>query len=250
MTRFVRPKPKGWGEPGFRSLRPLAIIKLSSGEGVDALLAKFSAGTARVGVNAIDILGWAVSFAQMSREEMASELAKEDSLLIYEVARFVGNPALIRDKRRRSRVLHVHDQLEAMLTVYADQGRWSFKAKEVTFVLNGRGSTAGEAELFYRSEDRNTRFLLDVARLLEREGARLERCAASDCRRLFIVQKHTKKYCCTACEQRVNTKRWRELNPGKAAAIQLAYYQRKTDPRVKKAYQRKAQRAIKGKGNV
>jgi hypothetical protein len=59
-----------------------------------------------------------------------------------------------------------------------------------------------------------TRFLLNVADLLERQQRWLSRCRREDCRRVFVRKQRRQNYCSPRCSQTVRKRRFRARRTG------------------------------------
>jgi hypothetical protein len=76
------------------------------------------------------------------------------------------------------------------------------------------------------SGDLLERFMTRVCDTISTGGGYARRCAADDCRALYVPAHGRASYCSTRCSQRVRTARWRQNHPDEAQNIRREQYQK------------------------
>jgi hypothetical protein len=174
----------------------------------------------RLGVSAIGRLQWLVHLSQKSEETVIHELSNRKSSLPLEVAIFARySPAVVAhfdgQNPGLSSFTNVLAQVKRGLDSLVDTGGWILDypgklTSQLGKTIEQRtNSTFGPLEELYQSNDGPTEFLMRAKELVRLEGARLARCDAAECRRLFVRRKRG-LFCDKKCAQRERVRLWRE----------------------------------------
>jgi hypothetical protein len=268
LKRIPLSKPSTAPAAELGSLNRLPISKAA-----EMLLASFAAGTdfnaapsesqrqagellgsglhqadQRIGRTWIQQLQWLLEFVQRERIEVVQQLSQDNPALLWEAIWF-SQDANLTGLADPSWILAAFDALKSAIASFIERGSATLEVEKVTFVLFNRraaGRKGGrEVEVFHRSTDPATRFILGAYRLLELEGKRVARCDASQCGRLYIRQKRA-IFCSKRCSQREQARRWRERHPGLQQQRQREYYERKLRKRISGVNGRKKVAVIVG----
>jgi hypothetical protein len=89
------------------------------------------------------------------------------------------------------------------------------------------GQVTQEAGLIiYESGDLLEQFAARVSHNINAAGMSARRCAADDCRALYVPDHGRMTYCSERCSHRVRTARWRRSHPGEAQRIRHEQYRK------------------------
>jgi hypothetical protein len=206
----------------------------SQRQAAELLSAGLDQADQRIGRTWIQQLQWLLEFVQRERIEVVRELSQDNPALLWEAIWF-SQDANLTGLADPSWILAAFDSLKSATASFIERGSATLEVEKVTFVLFNR-RTAGrkggrEVEVFHRSTDPATRFILAAYRLLELEGKRVARCDAPQCGRLYIRQKRA-IFCSKRCSQREQARRWRDRHPGLQQQRQREYYERKLRKRI------------------
>jgi len=172
----------------------------------------------RLGNSPLEQLQWLVRLSQLADQDLVQQLSNPDSSLSMQIALFVKYaPAVVADLNkgdpdRSGFVKEAMPELRDGLDSLADSDGWSLTYRATselgrTTEQRIRGAF-GPLEESYRCDDGPTAFLLAAKELVKLEGARLARCDARECRRLFVRRKRG-LFCDKKCAQRERVRLWR-----------------------------------------
>jgi hypothetical protein len=233
LNRLPIPKAAGILLASFAGRDFNAAPSQSQRQAAELLSAGLDQATQRIGRTWIQQLQWLLEFVQRERIEVAQELSQDNPALLWQAIWF-SQDANLTGLADLSWILAAFDSLKSAIASFIESGSATLEVEKVTFVLfNRRAGRKGgrEVEVFHRSTDPATRFILAAYRLLELEGKRISRCDASHCGRLYIRQKRA-IFCGKRCSQREQARRWRERHPGLQQQRQREYYERKLRKKI------------------
>jgi hypothetical protein len=204
------------GAPGLQPPRPTSEQKRQA----ETLAGLRVQAKRRLGSSPIRQFQWLVRLSQLSEKDLVRELSGSKSSLPLELALFTAyDPALFAHRgdrdAARAGLLKSLAEIKRGLDSLADGGGWILSYPSgITSELGKTDQqrtigTFGPLDETYQSKDGPTAFLLRAKDLVKLEGARLARCDAKECRRLFIRRKRG-IFCGKKCGLRERVRAYRE----------------------------------------
>jgi hypothetical protein len=162
-----------------------------------------------------------LTLTQIPSEENLRAKLSEDAFFRRDILTFSEHdPALVKNFDH-DRIVDAWEQLKHGFQQLADVGAWIPGPLLATFTLSksNKSRLFGKAErldVALEGENPAAAILIRAIRVVEDEGARLARCDAAECQKIFIKRKRG-MFCSTKCMEREKKRVWRERHPPKAA---------------------------------